>query len=447
MTKIKLYNSNSESILINFGKDEVPGFETSILELNNVFFNWSCSRTISIEPNMGNLVIYGLDREIKDVMADMCEPIIGDEELTKALYSWDDNIESVTGGTFIGKDKFYQPVNLDEEKNDESKKIEATSKWKYRGKGWSKCAIYDDNNELLYVGDIVRYNDENDTVEMELGTAYNLLNLDYSQRVYRDTPNQSIVMNWLHGLNRTTNFFDKEGNPQPDQISVINPEAYVNLCERLIEGLQRIELYNDTKLAVDKTDAMWDNEVYAKRLEEIRKTISLSIGEVLVWDSGDKKNKKYKKGDKSISKKYREAYLLKGKFQEILSDLANKGVFLVFCDNDIFRILPFYETVNTLSDVWIDNNEAQPYHEGFSNVYSPVGNLNISVSEHERRAVFTQKVESLQRLTLSHGIKINRLDDLDVLDVYIDTIDISGDQNINTVTYSGRIGNFVYRGA
>jgi hypothetical protein len=162
MYKLKLYNAYDEynKILINYFQR--PDTD-AVLTLDNVYFTFNFTRTISAEPNQGNVSIFGLDTETKSKIHVLLDK--KDSTITKTgkFLEWEEPTKNGVSGKYVYKSTYPKLVGVDYTTSSPKQKTEDVD-FTYKTFSWGKVAIYTEDDILLYVGDVISVKDNIDTI-------------------------------------------------------------------------------------------------------------------------------------------------------------------------------------------------------------------------------------------------------------------------------------------
>lgn len=398
--------------------------------IKNVDFIYSFTHTTSAQPNVGNVTIFGLDREIKDLIYSIgdkveyqLKDIDGQPIKGKALMTWIPYEKDKDG--FIGSYEYKVPeidivinTNGDKLKPEEKKPIF----WHYKEIGWSKIEIYAGDLQL-YVGDITKITDDIDSIVIDAGTQHYFYQMLFSERVMMSDDSEIIYYNVLK-------------NADMNSVNLIQwkPENYAKIFEKIVNNWINDDPYEDAqyKNILKGYDL---NTVAKKAFEKYNTKKDLKDLE-LSWDVIQFKRlapeKKKENGEKLKTNEY---YTLSGKISDIFTDIADKGFLNIMCYNDIFYLNNYWVTQNPLDEIMLESYVS--VGEGFN--HFPIGNLIVT---EDGRGTFTSSLKLY--LLPSTGVTIYRNPDEEDVDMYIDTVEVSGNQDTATVTYSGRTKDFLW---
>ena len=411
---------NNVGDTISFGKFK-PDFITQNW-IQNVFFSFNFTMTTSAQPNMGQVQVFGLDRELRDRIHEIGEPRES-SPTEKPLMTWIPNPVDDKDG-FIGRYKWKVPtvsLVLDENLN----KMDAEeTEFTYNQISWSKLEIWS-GDDLIYSGDIIEMEEDIDSLTINAGTQFHFLNMLFSEMLYME--DDSEILYWRSNSN---NF--------PSQLNMIqwSPKTYSDIARKIINNWVVDDPFEHCEL-LDLVKDYDFNKITQKSLEEYRKGREVKDLE-LQWEIIQYKRLKKDELTKENGENLRsfENYFLTGRISDILIDIAEKGFLTLFCQNDIFHIQSYWVTNNGFGDILLQSYK-KPKEE-FK--YFPVGNVSV---DKDGRGVFTSSLKML--LDPSTGVLIYREPDEGHLEMYIDTVEVSGSTDGGIVTYSGRTRDFLWK--
>jgi len=392
----------------------------------NVFFSFSFTQTTSAKPNLGTVQIFGIDKSVRDRIKTLGEQREG-KEISKELMTWIPFAPGRKDG-LLGEYQYKMPqIELSLNLVGDKLKAPESIDWKFKEVSWSMLEIWSQDS-LLYSGDIIDIDEDIDSITINTGTQHYFLDMLFSERVLMTDGDEDIL------------YWRQEGNKLPDNVNLIqwSPKTYANIGRKIINNWLIDDPYEIVNL-FDQANNQDLNKIALKALSEYTKgkeakDLELSW-EILQYKRLSKAQQKLKK-DNGEKIKTNEVYTLSGKISDILVDIAEKGFLTIFCQNDVFNIQSYWVTNNYKNEL-ILQSYALP-DEDFE--YFPVGNVTVS---KDGRGVFTSSLKML--LEPSTGVTIKRGPDEDDVEMYIDTVEVSGSVDGGVVTYSGRVKDFLWK--
>jgi len=421
-----------------------------LLWISDIEFNFNFTKTVALSPNTGSVTINGLGRDNLELLHAVCDPYSGDEQ-QKALMSWENvggevitedtgtgSKSSIKGGVYRFVRKYKKPLLAGSPGKTEIKE----QAFKYREIGWAKCKIYKDET-LLYCGDVVAANDELEGITLQLGTGYNFFNMPYSQRVSIYTAKYDLVTS----RNVSQFFLDPYDTTKIQEYSV---EAYINIAVRIIEEIQKIDPFRNYSISPAEF-SLYTKEisgVLRKAFQELSRTGDLNIGQAVLAP------KKKGDGKDAVTGSY---IILSGTIQSVLEQLTSKALFTLHLNDDEFVLWNYFVTLNPretifLSDAVLDTTPkdmliASNFLIQNGRAVFNTGDLDLMLRPGYG-VVILDEAKYKDETELSDASPPDRRDDyedLDSTDMYIDTVECSGDVYSQVVTYSGKIFDFMWR--
>lgn len=433
--KIKIYDANNNVIHINYYTEDV-----NATTYDNVYFTYSFTKNTSFDPNPCNISLFGLDNASRDFIKEIGSKYYSDSLKTKVTLSWEIPKKAGEEGKYVFKTTYPKLVGFEEtvkSTTDITEDVEFT----YQEYGWGKVELFDDLDTLIYAGDIINFKEDNESLNIECGTSYYYLSMPYSQRIFEKTAEESFVFNRALGYTRMG---------EPSETSMVwSPENYLKVALSILEDIEETDIFGETMPFTEITDdyfnrGTFDNDYFNNMLTKIIKSgKDLSITDVRPVE--DKSIKKEKKKADGTTVKVNGYFFLRGTIQQVLEKLMTKSLMLCFSDNDIFKIYPYYYTANYEKDAITLQYQSDHRDKDYPFDYYPISDFSV---DNEGRAVFTTMIDKLGEISLGDAVKIveKRTEyETNEYEVYIDTVDVSGDSESSLAIWSGRIKDFQWR--
>ena len=432
MLSVQIYDSGGNTIIIDSAQYEDDSIWRGLNENQSIVrgarLTFSATKTNSPSPNMGMVSLYGLDREIRDIVDTISEITYGDKDKTKGTFVWESTDDT---DNYVYTMEYPSLARVEyNTKKGRIEEIKYNKQWVYREIAWGKIAIYNDN-EIIYVGDIIDVTHNMETTNIECGTGYfHLTKFPFSQRIVKSTPDEPVV-SWSIIGDPELDLVDNDNDTMED-----NVENKIKLAYEILSDLERVDIHRDTKVFIPD----YNDDTWVKTNAEYQRILANMEQVLWIYNTTLTKARKTPKNSKNEDLKTNTYFILGGdNIQGVLETLSNSGLFTVFCLDDIWHIKPYWETENEEPLIF------QIYHgeiDWHSDNHLPCSGFSIDKND---RAVFsTTLLENL--LYPSYGVKIEERPGDDTY-IYIDTIELTGDSDTGIVaTYSGRINKFQFKG-
>lgn len=378
-------------------------------------FTFEFTKNTSVTPNPCTVAVKGIAN--RDTVHKIADPYEG-EERSKGLRFFDQQsgafVFSYTAPALAATDKNLPSV--------EGKRVA------YKPIGWAKCEIYDEKtDQIIYVGDVIDVEDTPEEMVFQLGTAHYFMKMPYAQRTLED----SFVEKGFRVMRQHTLTADSRAPGMAAVDQYFNPYVYYTYAEAVVDEILNIDRGYFNELSKSTPDTLdRENKVYLDALQELITKGDLNVTTVRTG------------GDASTA-----YYMLSGTVEEVLRKLADTGLFSLFCVDDRFFMQNYFFTHNPPGLVQPGVGFAGADTAVSANTpanrlpkYRPVADFFV---DRDKRAVFTTGPGMM--LMPSHGLFVYDESIRKAWEVYIDTVECSGDQESYMTTYSGRTNKFLWR--
>lgn len=425
------------------------------ITLSNVEFSFSITKTLTIAPNTASFQIYGVGLDAVNAIKDLGLSKKGAFKAT-AIMTWEEKPEAGEAG-FVRS--YYKPTLVGTLSGGTAVKKQPYGDYEL---SWSKCALYDADNTLIYSGDVVDVEETLEGCNIEAATGHYMMELPFSQRVHNLTSKLSLQISRQVGASP----MDVDGLKfstvyNYDYIGYIN--TAVSIIEDLIGsdpfkefaysgdmrliGPDGVVAYNNSTKTPGEIVIYGYNEILQKAFAELIEKGDLNIATAVLTQKQKKavnKNKKKKDGSEPV---YAEYYILNGTVQSVLEKIVNTALATLQLHDDTFYLWNYYVTQNP-RELFLQS-ESRPYDanapaaENTPFSYMPASGLVVN----KGRATFTTTIDTL--LIPGTGVVINPdelgMGNIQPTEVYIDTVTITGDASSQVVNYSGKTTGFTWR--